>query len=137
LKNGVNVLFLLVIAGFAGILLHRQNPEVASPRIEFVQQRLDLGNLPDYKKVPFVFRFRNRGQTELVIREVRTTCGCTAALVERDRYRPGEWGTIRGTVDTVGKSGSIEERVYVKTNEVRLAPVHELVLTGSVRPSHD
>jgi len=137
LKGGINLLFLLAIVGLAGTILYKQNPGVTSARIQFVQKKMDLGILPDFKKVPYVFRFQNLGQSELVIHDVRTSCGCTAALAQKNRFRPGEWGTIQGTLDTVGKSGLIEERVYVVTNEDLLDPIHELVLTGSAQPSPD
>lgn len=105
------------------------------PELRFNLTRLDLGPVPSNRKIPFEFYFQNIGGGELKIRDIRATCGCTVALSDRKTVRPGEGGTIRGTLDTHGKTGFVEEHVVVLTNEPVLKPVYELQITGSVGDS--
>ena len=55
--------------------------------------------------VTHAFRFHNRGSSDLVIRKVDTSCGCTVSRISRAQVPPGESGTIELTLDTSEKIG--------------------------------
>ena len=59
---------------------------------------------PDYdmqamNALPTTFRFTNTGQTPLLLRDVRPSCGCTGAEWEKRPVAPGETGEIKITFD--------------------------------------
>ena len=49
--------------------------------IRFEQDTLRLGQVALGATVPFVFKYTNTGDVPLLIKNVQTTCGCTAAEV--------------------------------------------------------
>jgi hypothetical protein len=63
------------------------------------------------------FSIKNYGSADLVIENVSTTCGCTAALLESKVVKPGGSTPMRVTLDTRVSSGSIEKTILVRSND--------------------
>ena len=76
----------------------------------------------------FTFAVRNVSKADLVINQVRTSCGCTVATLPSQpwRLKPGEGGDIVLTVDLRGKSGTM-----IKTATIDL-PASSKLLTFRV-----
>jgi hypothetical protein len=102
------------------------------PKLEVVDHDIDFGQVFQGEHFEHVFRFRNAGDEPLVIRRVRTSCGCTAALLSADTIAPGEDGEISSTFDSTGFSGAVVKTVYLYTNDPRQA-VAQLHLRGTVK----
>jgi len=100
-------------------------------RIEFKHESKDFGEVNRGEILKHVFRFKNSGDETLLVRRVRTSCGCTAALVSKDELEPGESGEIKVTFNTRGYAGYNKKFVYVETNDPG-APQKRLVLTASI-----
>src|SRR4030066_124167 len=66
-----------------------------TPRINFIQDSYDFGRVLQGKTAEYTFTFENRGTDDLLIKEVTTSCGCTAALVSANVIKPGETGQIK------------------------------------------
>ncbi len=64
------------------------------PVLTFERTTLQLGTISDALEVRASFPFTNTGDAELVIEEIRKTCGCTTTELLRDRYAPGEGAQI-------------------------------------------
>ena len=74
----------------------------------------DFGVVDPYIKVEHVFRVLNRGKEEMVIEQVRPSCGCTAAVVSEKVIPPGKEGTIRVEYDPEkGRFGKFHKSVKV------------------------
>ena len=98
------------------------------PDIQFQTEAYDFGKLMEGEKATYEYRFRNAGGDTLVIENVRTSCGCTAALVSAKRVAPEEEGEIRVTFDSTGRLGKTHKTVTVWSND---PDTHKVTLTMS------
>jgi hypothetical protein len=60
------------------------------------------------------FVFTNTSAQTVRIRQVATSCGCTAAQVEKKEIAPGESGTVRVVFTFEGRKGLQEKSVVLK-----------------------
>ena len=58
----------------------------------------------------------NTGNSNLVISNVSTTCGCTVADYPKDPIAPGKDGKIEVEFNSEGKSGMVDRKVTVVSN---------------------
>ncbi|MCK5380668.1 MAG: DUF1573 domain-containing protein [Candidatus Latescibacteria bacterium] len=91
--------------------------ETREPDIQFETQTADFGRLLEGEKTEIHYFFRNAGTDTLTIENVRTSCGCTAALVSEKRVAPGEKGDIRVTFNSSGFLGKPHKTVSVWSND--------------------
>ena len=59
------------------------------PKIVFAKDAHDFGKIKQGDEPAFEFVFKNEGDVVLTIKNVETTCGCTAALVSEKKVEPG------------------------------------------------
>ena len=101
------------------------------PDIQFEVKAYDFGRLMEGEKTEYSYRFRNAGGEPLIIGDIRTSCGCTAALVSAKRVAPGEEGEIRVTFDSSGRPGKTHKTITVWSNDPD-TPKVTLTLSGIV-----
>ncbi|MFA7289860.1 MAG: DUF1573 domain-containing protein [Melioribacteraceae bacterium] len=77
----------------------------------------DFGNVKEGKIVEVTIAFKNSGQKELVIKDVKTSCGCTAALLSSKKLKPGEQGDMRIELDTSNRTGKLTRTVTLYSND--------------------
>ena len=75
------------------------------PKFQFVSTDHDFGKLIEGVKVSFKFKFKNVGGSDLVINQVKTSCGCTASSYSKDPIPPGGSGVIELTFDSKHQPG--------------------------------
>ncbi|MDH3268449.1 MAG: DUF1573 domain-containing protein, partial [Ignavibacteria bacterium] len=63
------------------------------------------------------FNFANKGSSVLSIKDIKTSCGCTAALLSQDNLAPGQEGTIKVELDTKNRSGKMSRTVTINSND--------------------
>jgi len=71
------------------------------------------------------FPFANIGKKPVKIKDLKTSCGCTTATLDKEIYAPGEKGKITAIFEIGGRTGVQDKHVYV-TSDDRKEP--ELVL---------
>ena len=76
----------------------------------------NYGTIAEGDKLNVAFRFRNTGNTPLVIGEVKPSCGCTIAEQPQKPIAPGEEGQIRATFNSQGRSGMNHKTLFVNAN---------------------
>ena len=76
----------------------------------------DFGIIPQGIPVEVEFTLTNNGKEVLLIKEVKTTCGCTVAGFSQDPILPGENTIIKATYNAK-KEGAINKVVKVYTNQ--------------------
>jgi hypothetical protein len=76
----------------------------------------DFGTVKAGDLAETFFRFTNTGNVPIKIKEVRTTCSCTASDYTRESVAPGDTGFIRVNFDTEGRHGDFVKGVNVFTN---------------------
>lgn len=104
------------------------------PRISFTTDHHDFGNVLQGKTVEYTFQFENKGTEDLWIKEVTTSCGCTAALVSSNTVKPGDKGEIAVSYDSQGRAGAVSRTITVVSNDL-VEPVKELTITATVTSS--
>lgn len=86
------------------------------PKFEFVTTEHDFGKLIEGVKVSFKYKFKNVGGSDLVIIQVKTSCGCTASSFSKDPIPPGGTGVIELTFDSSHQPGKNFKNATVVAN---------------------
>ncbi len=121
----------LAIAAAAG-LAGAAPVQAATPRLVLSQPSWHFGEVWHGEKPSLRLSLRNDGDAELVLSEVRSTCGCTVAQPDRMRIPPGESTTIPVVFDTSGKQGDVGSKVIIRSNDPARAEV-EFDIKGHVK----
>jgi hypothetical protein len=77
---------------------------------------------PTDKVLVTKYRFTNVGTTPVKITDLRTSCGCTTAFLEKKEYAPGESGEIEAKFKFKGEVGRHEKWIVVSTDWVPPQP---------------
>jgi hypothetical protein len=93
----------------------------------------DLGTIPGATANDVEFKFTNDGKSDLIIRHIRATCGCTAVQqgVQGVGIKPGESGSIKAVFNSGSYKGKVTKAIYVYTNDPKNSEV-VLMLTADV-----
>lgn len=90
---------------------------VAPPAIQYPEQSHDFGQVREGAKLVHVFAVRNVGGSALHIDQVRSSCGCTAAILKGNDIAPGREGQIEVSYDTRHTAGDQRKTVTVASND--------------------
>lgn len=90
---------------------------LSAPKIEFRETTFNAGTFWEGDTAGHEFVFRNTGDENLKIERVRSTCGCTAALLSRDEIAPGEEGSVKTDFNTRRYTGKQSKQVTVHSND--------------------
>lgn len=77
----------------------------------------DLGVLENAKNAHYGFVCRNVGGRELLIQDMRTTCGCVKPALSTTRIQPRKTGKVDVDVALDSREGSIQQSLFIKTND--------------------
>ncbi|MDE0979864.1 MAG: DUF1573 domain-containing protein [Flavobacteriales bacterium] len=87
------------------------------PQILFTASSIDLGTLVEGQSATAIYEFSNTGEAPLVIADVSTSCGCTAARDwPRHPIHSGKKGRIEVTFDSRLRPGLNEKSIFVVSN---------------------
>ena len=64
-----------------------------------------------------VFTISNKGKSDLYIRKVKASCGCTAVDPEDDMVPAGESTTMKVVFDSRGKVGKQNKTITIISND--------------------
>ncbi|HLH56946.1 MAG TPA: DUF1573 domain-containing protein [Verrucomicrobiae bacterium] len=90
-------------------------------RICFPEPTFDFGTVTVGATVKHVFTFTNTGNQVLEIRDVKSTCGCTAAGQWSRRVEPGQAGTVPVEFHTGAFNGPVVKPVTILCNDTNQA----------------
>ncbi|AMV73036.1 DUF1573 domain-containing protein [Desulfuromonas carbonis] len=103
---------------FAALLLVLPLPSLAAaPRLMVENLDFDFGQVYQGDRVDHVYQFRNAGDATLNIEKVRSSCGCTAALVSEKAIPPGQSGEIKASFDSTRFRGRVNKSIYLYTDD--------------------
>lgn len=103
-----------------------------APQLVVKDADFNFGEVFQGAKVEHSFQITNQGDAPLKIEKVKSSCGCTAALVSANELKPGETGEVRATFNSTRFRGNVVKTVYLYTND----PVHKVAqmhLRGQVK----
>ena len=99
-------------------------------KIEFDTLSFDFGRIYEGEVVAWNFGYTNRGDRDLVLTEVKATCGCTSPEYSNQPLAPGKKGSVRIAFDSGGRTGRQYETVSVSSNTD--PGITELIITAIV-----
>lgn len=104
---------------FTGVIVDKNaaHKRANKPKLKLNQSSYDFGNVEEGKVVDVKIGFRNEGKSVLVISDVKTSCGCAAALLSSKSLKPGETGNIRIELDTADREGKLTRTVTLYSND--------------------
>lgn len=88
-----------------------------APKIKFESTTFDFNTAKQGDKVECTFVFKNEGESDLIIRKVKASCGCTATDPEKTLLKKGEESKINATFNTAGKEGKQTKSITVISND--------------------
>ncbi|NOY52573.1 MAG: DUF1573 domain-containing protein [Deltaproteobacteria bacterium] len=98
-------------------LISLSQAEAANPRISFQEKDYNFGTVKEGTEVTHEFSFRNGGDADLVITDVKTSCGCTAAVTSAKTIASGKSGTLKVTFNSRGRRGHQTKTITVYSND--------------------
>lgn len=87
----------------------------AQADISFESETIDYGRISKGSDGVRVFKFTNTGNADLIISDVKSTCGCTVPEKPKGPIAPGKSGEIKVKYDTK-RVGPIRKTVTVYSN---------------------
>ncbi|MDG1269246.1 MAG: DUF1573 domain-containing protein, partial [Ulvibacter sp.] len=104
----------------------------AQAKISFKNETVDYGKIVKGSDGVRVFEFTNTGDAELVVTNVKSSCGCTVPKKPEGPIAPGASGSIEVKYDT-NRVGPIRKTVTVYSNADE--PIKALKIKGEVLKS--
>lgn len=86
------------------------------PVMEFDVKEYNFGTVIQGEKVAYSFVFTNTGKSNLIISDVKASCGCTLPKWTRKPIAPGEEGYIEVIFDSHGRHGEQSKTIQVFAN---------------------
>jgi hypothetical protein len=102
------------------------------PRIEVRETRKDGGVVEEGTVIHYQFEVANRGQADLTLTQVKSSCGC--AITKWDRViKPGASGSIEAKLNTLYFRDSITKHLTIFSNDPA-RPQVELTIAARLLP---
>lgn len=105
-----------------------------APVIEFESKVFEFGNIKEGESVSYDYKFTNKGKSDLLIRKIKASCGCTVTNPSDEIIKPGKTSTIKTTFNSRGKKDKQNKTITIITND----PVNHTTLlqvNGNVEPA--
>jgi hypothetical protein len=96
----------------------------------FTEEQHDFGHIVAGEKVSYAFKFKNVGNTNLLIASASGSCGCTVPEWPKEPVGPGKEGVINVIFNSEGKFGTQHKTVTLTANTIPNTKV--LTITGEV-----
>ena len=90
-----------------------------APAISFDNNTFDFTDIKQGDKVEHTFTISNNGKSDLFIRKVKASCGCTAVSPTDDVIPAGKSTTMKVIFDSRGKVGKQNKTITVISNDPR------------------
>lgn len=85
-----------------------------SQQIEFlVPDKIDVGKINEGDDIQGSIRFVNVGASPVTIKNIRTSCGCTAVKPDKETFVSGDTAKIDYTIKTAGFKGNISKSIRI------------------------
>lgn len=101
-------------------------------KAEYSDKNYDFGTVTEGTEARHEYTLKNSGKSNLIIRKVKASCGCTAVEPAKTVLTPGESTTITAVFNTTGKTGRQSKTITVITNDPAASTVL-LQISGEVK----
>lgn len=115
MKKILTIAFLLVLT-FVSVSVADAKKKGPAKAV-FTEVKYDFGSISeDGGPVSHNFEFTNQGESNLMIVDVQSQCGCTVPQYPEKPIAPGKSGVIKVTYSPKGRPGGFVKTVTVITN---------------------
>ena len=79
----------------------------------------DFGKIVDGAIVEHVYKFKNTGKNDLILMDVKASCGCTTPTWPKEPIKPGAESEIKAVFNSTGKSmgsGEVNKTITITAN---------------------
>jgi len=101
-----------------------------APAFKFEKEVYDFGKITEGDVVTYDFKFKNIGNSPLIISSATATCGCTVPEYPKEPVAPGANGVIRVVFNSSAKPGMQNKIVSITANTI--PSLTELNILGMV-----
>lgn len=109
--------------------------ELASaPVVSFNRMSYDFGNIKEGDRVEYTFIIQNKGKKDLIVRDVKTSCGCTVVSPAKKVIGANESVPMKVIFDSAGKRGRQNKAITIITNDPKM-PTSILRVSTNVNES--
>lgn len=125
-RNSLTTLVMATILTLASSL-----PALAAPILSVDKPVFDFGTIPQGKKIDYIFKLANKGDSPVTITRTRTSCGCTVANVSSNTIAPGKSADLKVSFDSTNFGGKVTKTVTVESNDPA-TPTTTLTVKGTI-----
>ncbi|MBK7668800.1 MAG: DUF1573 domain-containing protein [Sphingobacteriaceae bacterium] len=86
------------------------------PDIKFEEEEHDFGRITQGEKVSFAFKFKNTGNSNLIITSAAGSCGCTVPEWPKEPILPGKEGKVNVILAVKVKAEYKKKSINIVTN---------------------
>ncbi len=86
------------------------------PKFQFESDLHDFGKVIEGEKLSYSFKFKNIGNSDLIIATANASCGCTVPDFSKEPVHKGEEGVVTVTFNTAGKNGFQHKTITLGAN---------------------
>lgn len=130
-----NKLYMVVSANLTEDFKSMTKAELAAaPVAKFETTSFNFGTINQKEKANVSFKFKNEGKSDLILRKIRSSCGCTTVTPSNTVIKPGETGTIDAVFDAGARKGKQHKVITVITNDPKNSQI-SLIVSGEVKVS--
>ncbi len=117
-------LFTFLGVGIGCIFNGCSNPTVIDgPSVHIEVAEFNIGAVTTDVLLEHYFKIENRGNKPLTLQDVKTSCGCAAAIIQKEKINPNETGHVHVSFHPVGSPGIKTATAVVTTNDPKNAKV--------------
>jgi hypothetical protein len=128
----VNNVYMVVSANLTEDFKSLSKEQLANaPIAEFESTKFDFGSIKQQQSADVKFSFVNKGKSDLIIRKVRSSCGCTTVTPSNLVIKPGQKSSIDARFDAGVRKGKQHKVITVITNDPKNSQII-LVVSGDV-----
>jgi len=96
-----------------------------APIFNIESKTVELGKIPGSTPEDVEFKFTNSGKSDLIIRYIKASCGCTAVQqgIQGQGIKPGESSSLKAVFNSGSYKGKVTKAIYVYTNDPKNSEV--------------
>jgi len=95
---------------------NKQKTENGIAVLVFEKTSHNFGAINEGEKVIYSFQFTNKGNVDLQLTSVGTSCGCTASEYPLEPIKPEESGKIKITFNSAHRLGMQHKKITIRAN---------------------
>ena len=113
----IALVVVVIVVVFIMISVSVQNKSLKPPQILISEEEWDFGKINPAEKPTHIFSIKNNGGEELIIGQVKASCGCTAAVLKSKNILSGETTELKVTFNPEGYEGKVKKAIYIDSND--------------------